>query len=205
VRVAVVNDYEIVVAGVSHLLRQFPDLLAVCEQILVGEPITTPVDVALYDVYGRTGIAAPALRVLSGDPAVDRVAVFALDLTTDLIADGRAAGAAGFISKALSGTQIADAIVRVAGGEQIVAATSSPRPATPELDWPAKDCGLTERESQVLALLAEGLSNREIAAALYLSYETVKSYVAQVFAKLSLRNRVEATNAVHRSGAFGHR
>jgi DNA-binding NarL/FixJ family response regulator len=68
--------------------------------------------------------------------------------------------------------------------------------------WPGKGDGLTERESQVLVLVAEGLSNREIAAALYLGVETIKGYMHQVFSKLALRNRVEATNYVHHSGAF---
>jgi two-component system response regulator DesR len=64
--------------------------------------------------------------------------------------------------------------------------------------------GLTERESQVLTLLAQGRTNREIAAGLYLSAETVKSYVAQIFAKIEVRNRVEATNFVHRTNEFAH-
>ena len=74
--------------------------------------------------------------------------------------------------------------------------------AHPDLEWPGKDVGLTERESQAVTLLAQGLSNREIASALYLSPETVKSYVGQIFAKLNVRNRVEATNFVNRTLDF---
>ncbi|MCU1426270.1 MAG: response regulator transcription factor [Actinomycetia bacterium] len=205
VRVAAVNDYDLIVAGVAQLLSRFPDWLSVCDRVVIGEPIETPVDVALYDTYGRVGIAAPALRALAIESGITYVAMFSLDLGPDVIAEGRAAGAAGFISKALSGDQIAAAIVRVAAGEPVVAATSSPKPASAELTWPGKDDGLTERESQVLVLVAEGLSNREIAAALYLSLETVKGYLREIFNKLGLRNRVEATNYVHRSGAFVHR
>ena len=203
-RVAVVNDYELVVAGLEQLLRGFADRIVVVEAILIGEPILHPVDVALYDLYGRTGVAAPALRKLVDDPNVARVSVFALDLTEELIADGRAAGASGFISKALPGEQIADALFRVARGEDVVAATATPKSAHAGLEWPGKRAGLTERESQVLALLAEGMTNREIAKGLYLSAETVKSYVAQIFSKLDVRNRVEATSFVHRSGEFVH-
>jgi DNA-binding NarL/FixJ family response regulator len=204
VRIAVVNDYELVVAGLEHLLRRYTDRLEVCEAILVGEPVTVPVEVALYDLYGRTGVAADALRALVNDPMIGKVAVFGLDLTPDLIADGRAAGASGFISKALSADQIADALVRVARGEEVVAGTATPKGAHPDLVWPGKGVGLTERESQVLTLLAEGCTNREIAAGLYLSAETVKSYVAQIFAKLEVRNRVEATNFVNRTSEFAH-
>jgi DNA-binding NarL/FixJ family response regulator len=204
VRVAAVNDYDLIVAGVAHLLSGYPDRLYVADRIVIGEAIETPVDVALYDTYGRVGIAAPALRALAVVPGVSYVAMFSLDLGPDVIAEGRAAGATGFISKALSGDQIAAAIVRIAGGEPVVAATASPKPASAELTWPGKDDGLTERESQVLVLVAEGLSNREIAAALYLSLETVKGYLREIFNKLGLRNRVEAANYVHRSGAFTH-
>jgi DNA-binding NarL/FixJ family response regulator len=204
VRVAVVNDYELIVAGLQRLLSRHSDRLLVCDGIVIGEPVTVPVDVALYDLYGRSGVAAPALRTLVGDPKISKVAVFALDLNPDLISDGRAAGASGFISKALPGDQIADALVRIALGEDIVAGTATPKAAHPELAWPGKSVGLTERESQVLTLLAEGLTNREIAAGLYLSPETVKSYVAQVFSKLEVRNRVEASSFVHRSGEFQH-
>jgi DNA-binding NarL/FixJ family response regulator len=202
VRVAAVNDYEIVVLGLAAVLARYPDRLEVSDLIVVGDPVDVPVDVALYDTYGRVGIAAPALRALAENPAVSYVALFSMDLRPELIAEGRAAGATGFISKALSGGEIADAVVRVAAGEEVVAAPPSPRPALRDLNWPAKDHGLTERESQILVLLAEGLSNREIAQALHLSAETVKSYLRQVFAKLGIRNRVEATTFVHRSGAF---
>jgi DNA-binding NarL/FixJ family response regulator len=202
VRVAAVNDYEIIVAGTAQMLSAHPDKVVVCDRLIVGDPITTPVDVALYDTYGRVGIAAPTLRTLRDDPNVANVALFTLDLSPDLIVDGRSAGASGFISKALSGAEVADAIVRIASGEHVVAGAASPRPTSQELDWPGKEGGLTERESQVMVLAAEGLSNREIAAALYLGTETIKSYLRSVYLKLDLRNRVEAAAYVHRSGAF---
>ncbi len=204
VRVAVVNDYELVVAGLEQLLSKHSDRITVAAGILIGEPLPSPIDVALFDLYGRSGVAAPALRTLVNDPNVARVAVFALDLNPPLIADGRAAGASGFISKALPGDQIADALVRIGRGEEVIAGTPSPKAAHSDLEWPGKSVGLTERESQVLTLLAEGLTNREIAAALYLSAETVKSYVAQIFSKLEVRNRVEASSFVHKSPEFSH-
>ena len=128
--------------------------------------------------------------------------MFSLDLRPDVIAEGRAAGATGFISKSLSGDEIADAVVRIAQGESLVAATASPRPASGELSWPGKDAGLTERQSQVLVLASEGLSNREIAAAVYLSPETVKGYLREAFSRLKVRNRVEATNYVRSTVDF---
>ena len=128
VRVAAVNDYELIVVGLARLLSQFPDQLEVCDRVVVGDPIELPIDVALYDTYGRVGIATPALRALAETPGIGHVAMFSLDLSPDLIAEGRSAGATGFISKELSGEEIVDAIVRIAQGEPLVAATVSPRP-----------------------------------------------------------------------------
>src|SRR5688572_17666600 len=93
VRVAAVNDYELIVAGVANLLSQFPDRLRVVERIVMGESIDEQIDVALYDTYGRVGIAARALQALVATPRIARIAVFSLDLQPELIEEGRAAGA----------------------------------------------------------------------------------------------------------------
>lgn len=203
VRTAAANDYDLIVAGVASLLSQFPDRLHVCERILVGEPIQNgPIDVVLYDTYGRVGIAADALASLVAEPQVRRVAMFSLDLSPAVIADARAAGATGIISKSLGAASICDAIERVAAGEDVVALADADASVLDHLDWPGKADGLSERESQVLVLLAEGLTNKEIATALYLSIETIKTHVRQVLSKLGVRNRVEATAYVIRTGAF---
>jgi DNA-binding NarL/FixJ family response regulator len=203
IRVAAVNDYELIVEGVAGLLRRYPDRLLVCDRIVIGDPIEGgPIAVALYDTYGRVGIAEPALRALIEQPGVERVAIFSLDLRPELVKHAIAAGASGFISKSLSGDEVADALVRVAAGEHVAAFDESPRPAHEHLQWPGKTDGLSERESQVLVLCAEGLTNREIAVALYIGVETVKTHLRNVFAKLDLRNRVEAAAFVQRSGAF---
>jgi NarL family two-component system response regulator LiaR len=203
IRVAAVDDYQLIVEGVASLLRRYPDRLHVCDRIVVGDPIVGgPVDVALFDTYGRVGNAAPALRTLVAQPEVERVAVFSLDLRRELIDEARDAGASGFVSKALSGDDIADALVRIAAGEYVEAVGEAAHPAYEYLDWPGKQAGLSERESQVLVLCAQGLTNREIATAVYVGIETVKSHLRSVFAKLGLRNRVEAATFVERSGAF---
>jgi DNA-binding NarL/FixJ family response regulator len=202
VRVAAVNDYELVVDGLAALLGRFPDRLEVVDRILVGEPVDGPVDVALYDTYGRLGIAAPALRTLAASPDIAHVAVFSLNLRREVMVEAVEAGASGFISKGLSGTEIAEAIVRIAAGRYVEAAGPKTVANHAELDWPGRDAGLTERESEVLVLAAEGWTNPEIAAALYVGVETVKTHLHRVYAKLGLRNRVEAATFVEREGAF---
>lgn len=202
VRVAAVNDYELVVDGLATLLGRFPDRLDVVDRIVIGEPLAGPVDVALYDTYGRLGIAAPALRMLASSPEIANVAVFSLQLQREVMVEAVAAGARGFISKGLSSAEIADAVVRVAAGEYVEAFGTRNVANHAELDWPGKDAGLTERESEVLVLAAEGRTNPEIGAALFVGVETVKTHLQRVYGKLGLRNRVEAATFVEREGAF---
>ncbi len=75
------------------------------------------------------------------DPKIERVAVFGLDLTPDLIADGRMAGASGFISKALSGDEIAEALVRIGNGDEVIAGTATPKAAQPTWSGRARRSG----------------------------------------------------------------
>ena len=121
IRVATVNDYELVVAGLATLLGRFPDRFEVADALIAGEPIEAKVDVALFDTFGRAGMANEALAWLCGQDMVDKVAVFSLSLAPEAVAEGREIGVHGFISKALSGEEIADAIEAVAAGEQVVA------------------------------------------------------------------------------------
>lgn len=204
VRVAAANDYEIVVAGLATMLCAFPDRLVVCDRVLVGEPITGgPIDVVLYDTYGRVDPGG-ALARLVGDPDVAKVAVFSLELSPKLVAEARTTGVSGFIAKSLAAADVCDAVVRIAAGEDVLAVDGTAEPALDQLDWPGREAGLSQRESQVLLLVADGLTNGEIATALYLSLETVKSHVRQVLRKLGLRNRVQAARYVARSDSFKH-
>ena len=116
---------------------------------------------------GRVGIAAPALSALAQQPDVHRVALFTLDLLPEMVADARAAGAVGFISKALSADAIADGHRSCCGGRRRARRRSRRPSALDQLNWPGKDDGLSERESQVLILIGQGLTNKEIARSLY--------------------------------------
>ncbi|MFN8028247.1 MAG: response regulator transcription factor [Acidimicrobiia bacterium] len=202
VRVAAVNDYELVAAGLAALLGRYPERVVCTDAVVIGEPIRHEVDVALYDTYGRVGIGAEALRALAAMPQIRYVAVFSLLVTEGLVAQGFDAGASGVISKGATGEQIVDAIEGIARGERVVVGASPSHPVDGALSWPGQDDGLTLRQSQALALAAEGLTNREIADALYLSLDTVKGHLSEAFARLGLRNRVEATAYVHRSDGF---
>jgi DNA-binding NarL/FixJ family response regulator len=198
-----VNDYELVVAGLATLLGRFPGRFEVAEALIAGEPIEEKVDVALFDTFGRARVANEGLAWLCAQDMVDKVAVFSLSLAPEALAEGREIGVDGFISKALSGDDIADAIEAVAAGEQIVAGPADADDARDMVVWPGQAEGLTQRESEVLVMMARGYTNAEIAAALYIGTETVKTHVRRVLTKLGLRNRAQAGSYVERSGSFG--
>jgi len=214
VRVAVINDFDVIVEGVAAMLRRHPEIV-VLDKLVVGEPVTVgPVDVALYDTYGHTSRWIEELKEIGADELVRSVALFSNELSSGLIAEAEKAGVRSFIAKSVPADQLVDALRRISAGEAVVLeAVEGPDSAASdgevavdtvldELDWPGKDEGLSERESQVLALVAEGLTNAEIGARLYLGSETVKTYLRQACSKLGFRNRVQAATYVVRSEAF---
>lgn len=200
---AAVNDYELIVQGLAGMLADFPDRVRVRDRFVIGEPVENgPIDVALFDTYGRVGIAENALRTLTRHPEIGRVALFSLDFPPTLVADAHRFGVRAFISKTLPGRDVADALLDVADGKTVEAIGPRRLRSDPRRTWPGRDDGLTERESQVLVLCAEGLTNKEIAKALYVNVETVKSHLKRIYRRLEIHNRSQATRYAHRTGAF---
>lgn len=202
ITVAAVNDYELVVQGLAALLSEHPTRVVVRDRIIIGEPVARPVDVALFDTYGRVGIAERALDTLAEDHQIRLVALFSLDFPRQLVEDARHRGVRAFISKTLPSGDMVDALVRAAAGEHVDATQRPRRRSHPSRDWPGRDDGLSERESQVLVLCAEGLTNRQIADALYVSLDTVKSHLQRSYRKLGIGNRAQATRYAIDTGAF---
>ena len=196
IRVAAVNDYEVVVKGLAAMLAEFPDRLHVCEAVLEGEPVEGDhIDVALYDTYGRVGIAEQTLRFLAAMEGIRAIAVFTMDVTQPLVDDAFAAGARAVISKKLTGEELADALVRVAAGERVVEGldeTGHEAPGDARSTGRAGRKASPLRESEVLALVADGCSNREVADALFVGEQTVKSHLRGIFTKLGVQNRTQA-------------
>jgi DNA-binding NarL/FixJ family response regulator len=193
IRVALLNDFEVVVAGLASMLDGFRDQIEVVD-ISTGRPTEDGVvDVALYDSYGRPGLDMDRIAEIVHQDNVRHVAVFTFDFHERLVADAFQQGVSGYLWKGLRSPQLVDSLVRIAGGEQVV---SESRPPThpldaPELAWPMRNRGLTARESEAVALLVRGLRNREIAEAMYVSVDTVKTHLRNVYRKLGVRNRAE--------------
>jgi DNA-binding NarL/FixJ family response regulator len=205
VRVALVNDYEIIVRGLAHLLAPHADRIEIVE-LAAGDNPDRPADVALFDTYGHRQLGLDRVVKLVADPGIGRVAIFSAATAPHLVERALATGAAGYLPKSLSGAELADCLVRIAAGERVVIGQRSGRAArTLAPGWPGSAYGLTERESELLSLVAAGMRNEEIAEALYVSPNTVKSHLKSAFRKLGARNRAEAAAAIAMDPTFGRR
>ena len=206
ISIVIVDDQDLVREGLRMLLEAEPDLAVVGEagdggQALDRARMLDP-DVILMDVRmpGMNGIEATSRLVQAGSRGrILMLTTFNLD---EYVYHALKAGASGFLLKDASREQLADAVRAVAAGETLLAPAvtrrliedfcSGPPPVSPAEDAAGR---LSERERGVVLLVAQGLSNAEIAARLYLSEATVKSHIARILAKLGLRDRVQI--AVH--------
>jgi DNA-binding NarL/FixJ family response regulator len=211
IRVVLADDQEMVRAGLRMLVDFQPDCEVVGEAADGLEAVEvvarTRPDVVLMDVrMPRLDGVEAARRVLAAQPGVGVVVLTTFDEDEALGAALRA-GVSGFLLKTAPPEQLLHAVRTVAAGHGLldpavtrrVIAASGRAPA-PDPAAAARLATLTDRETQVLRLVAEGLSNAEIAARLYLGEATVKTYLSRVLTKLDLRDRVQAVAFAFRSG-----
>jgi DNA-binding NarL/FixJ family response regulator len=199
--VALVNDYEVVLRGVAAMLRPFHDRIDVVELDVDRNP-EFRVDLALFDPYGLAGMGLDRVSSLSHDANVGRVAIYTWTLTAEQRDAALAAGADGVIAKSLQPNELVDAVLEIAGGGEFV---SSEFRVDETPAWPGHDFGLTLRESEVAALLADGMSNKEIAIALWISQNTVKTHLKAVFQKLDVTTRGQAMVRIAAGPEFARR
>jgi DNA-binding NarL/FixJ family response regulator len=210
IRVLIADDQSLVRAGFRLVLENHPDLEVVGEASNGHEAVHSAArlepDVVLMDIRmpELDGIAATK-AITARHPA--RVLVLTTYDLDEYVYDALQAGASGFLLKDTPPEQLADGIRAVAGGEALLAPTVTrrliqefARLAPTRRTRPAELDELTPRELEVLRLLARGLSNAEIAAALVLSDTTVKTHVTHVLGKLGLRDRVQAVVLAYESG-----
>jgi DNA-binding NarL/FixJ family response regulator len=217
VRIVVADDHQVVRSGFAGLLGTQPDFTVLgtasdgAEAVAICRELRP--DVVLMDVRmpGVDGIEATRqLCGSAGDsgfngPRVLILTTFDLD---EYVYDALCAGASGFLLKDVTAERLFDAVRVIAAGEALLAPTVTrrlisefaqqrPKPDAPPVTALAT---LTPRETQVLRLVAEGLSNPEIAARLMVTEETVKSHVSRVLSKLGLRDRTQAVVTAYESG-----
>jgi DNA-binding NarL/FixJ family response regulator len=206
ISVAVANDFELVVAGLAKMLEPFRTELELVDFVTLDDdelPDELPaVDVLLFDTFGRVGLGIEAVEQIVRDRRARHVVVYTWETRRHLVERAMDVGASACISKALTSHELVDVLRRVAAGERIVEIHRAPRAATRKVELPGASWGLTERESEVLALASLGKRNREIADALFVSADTVKTHLRSAYRKLGVRNRTEAVGAVLAEGSF---
>ena len=208
-RIVVADDQDVVRAGFGALLDTQPDFevvgsasdgaaaVRVCRQV---RP-----DIVLMDVRMPEMDGIEATRRIAGEWPQTRIVMLTTFDLDEHVYDALAAGASGFLLKDMVAERLFEAVRVVAAGEALLAPTVTRRligefvRLRPRGGGGALDA-LTPREREVLTLIAEGLSNPEIAARLVVSGETVKSHVSRVLTKLGVRDRAQAVVAAYESG-----
>jgi two-component system response regulator NreC len=196
-RVLVADDHTIVRAGLRLLLDAQPDLEVVGEagtgaEAVLQSRLLAP-DVVLMDVVmpGESGIQAT--RRLLAESSAARVVVLSMQDDPRYVREAFDAGASGYVLKDAADTELVEAVREVASGGRYVNPALGARLLSAPLDERRRAAGdpLSEREREVLTLLARGHTNQEIARRLYLSVRTVETHRAHVMQKLGLRSRAE--------------
>ncbi|HMC04332.1 MAG TPA: response regulator transcription factor [Actinomycetota bacterium] len=213
VRVVLVNDEQIIVDGLRTMLARHREVKVVGRVLATDDLAATipelDTDIVLVDLHvqGASGLEL-ASRLLADDPPF-RVVIFTDDSDQRRLFEALRLGASGYLLKSLSGMQLADHLVRVAQGQVVVDPTIATRIALQGAQfggaemWPGSQLSISQRESEVLALLVDGLSNRLIAAQLVVGEETVKTHLRSIYRKLGVHDRSHAVATVIRMGIFG--
>jgi DNA-binding NarL/FixJ family response regulator len=199
IRVFLLDDHEVVRQGLRNLLEREGDIEVVGESGSAVEaghriPALRP-DVAVLDGRLPDGSGIDVCRdVRSVDPSIRALILTSYEDDEALFA-AIMAGAAGYVLKQIRGTDLVDAVRRVAAGQSLLDPALTARVLDrirrgPE--QPDELRGLTDQERRILALVAEGLTNREIAGRMFLAEKTVKNYVSSLLAKLGLERRTQA-------------
>jgi two-component system, NarL family, response regulator LiaR len=190
VRVALVDDYEVVVKGLAGLLRSYADDFDIVEMDM-HVPVAAEVDIALYDTFAQAQGDSQTVAELVANPRISRVVIYTWNFHEALTRASVEHGVSGYLSKSLPAADLTAALRAVARGETVVSPDPGRSPVVAG-DWPGREEGLSARESEVLALITQGLSNAEIAERTYLSINSIKAYIRSAYRKIGVRTRAQA-------------
>ncbi|MEU3894828.1 response regulator transcription factor [Streptomyces sp. NPDC045251] len=202
IKVFLLDDHEVVRRGVHDLLDDEPDITVVgegatIEQALVRVPALRP-DVAVLDVRLPDGDGVSVCRELrSSMPDLACLMLTSFD-DEEALLDSIMAGAAGYVLKQIEGSDLVSAVRTVARGQSLLDPSATARlmarlrGGEEQGEEPEALLGLTERERDILALIGEGLTNRQIGQRLYLAEKTVKNHISRLLAKLGVERRIQA-------------
>ena len=191
ITVALVDDYDVVVIGVANMLERYRDRVVIAE-LDSTMPVSDTVDIVLYDSFAQPESDHEEIATLIANPCAHRVVVYTWNFHPNLIASAQQQGAHGYISKTLPARELVAAWEAVHAGERVVSDAPPRARSAPGLDWPGRGEGLSDRESEILALITQGMSNADVARLTYLSPNTVKSYIRTIYRKIEVGSRTQA-------------
>ncbi|CAM5276250.1 response regulator [Streptomyces canus] len=202
IRVFLLDDHEVVRRGVHDLLNDEPDITVVgeaatVEQALIRVPALRP-QVAVLDVRLPDGDGMTVCRELRSQmPELACLMLTSFD-DEEALLDSIMAGASGYVLKQIKGSDLVSAVRTVAAGQSLLDPSATARLMArlrqgqePEPEPDALP-GLTDREREILALIGEGLTNRQIGQRLFLAEKTVKNHISRLLAKLGVERRIQA-------------
>jgi DNA-binding NarL/FixJ family response regulator len=203
--VLLVDDHEVVRRGLRELLSDEPDIEVVAEAGSVDEALAVAMhvepDVAVVDVRLGDGDGVMLCRELRAKPNPPQCLMLTAFDDEEAMVGAIMAGAAGYLLKQVKGQDVVTAVREVAAGRSLLDPLTTARMLEKMRNPPHDELEhLTERERDVLDLIGQGLSNREIAERLFLAEKTVKNYVTSVLAKLGMQRRTQAAAWVARRG-----
>jgi DNA-binding NarL/FixJ family response regulator len=191
ITVALVDDYDVVVMGVANMFDQYRDRVVVAE-LDTNMGVKDDVDIVLYDSFAQPESDHEEIAALIANPHARRVVVYTWNFHPDLIESARRQGAHGYLSKTLAARDLVAALEAVHAGEPVVSDAPPRMQSAIGLDWPGRREGLSDRESEILALITQGKSNADVARLTYLSPNTVKSYIRTIYRKIDVSSRTQA-------------
>jgi DNA-binding NarL/FixJ family response regulator len=191
VTVALVDDYDVVVMGVANILEQYRDRVVVAE-LDANTGVHDVVDIVLYDSFAQPESDQKEIAVLIDNPRARRVVVYTWNFHPDLVENARQLGVRGYLSKSLPARDLVAALEAIHAGEIVISDPPRRARSATGLDWPGRGEGLSDRESEILALITQGKNNAEVAALTFLSPNTVKSYIRTIYRKINVASRTQA-------------
>ncbi len=200
-RIIIVDDHEVVRLGLRALLERHAGFTVVDEAATAHEAIQKALqhrpEIVVMDIRLPGGSGISACREIAAQAPEVKVIMLTSFAEDDMLFEALAAGAAGYVLKQIGGDDLIRAIETVGRGEALLDPSLTQRVFTRVREAARKDeaaafAELTEQELRVLAQVAEGKTNREIAQALFLGEGTVRNYVSSILSKLHVANRVEA-------------
>jgi DNA-binding NarL/FixJ family response regulator len=191
ITVALVDDYDVVLFGLAKMFDGYESRVRVVE-IDSRESVEEPIDVVMYDSFAQPESDQDEIEALIRNPRAGKVVVYTLNFHPALISSAIDRGVDGYLSKAIPAAGLVESIEAIHSGEKVIDDATKRVKSTDALNWPGKTEGITDRESEILALITQGKSNADVAALTYLSPNTVKSYIRNIYRKIDVDSRTQA-------------